>query len=332
MKGLRDTIANGTLEESLDAYAKAIDTKRAQEQVAQAKIGEEAGKWQRGTHSVNSMLMDDDVMRGLMGRVSGIIGRNADQMWHLTGDELQKVLETDSSLYAEVLKRIQGSENSKTGQNIAGMVEELRQTYAGMEEELRMMEMEATVTVSFDSVKSGFLSLLKDMDSDVDDFGEHIEKTMAEAFLNRKMRDVYQGKLEEWYKGFAEAMSDGNLSREEVEELRNAYMLIVEDAKAEKEKLKELGMDMDEGTSQTGRTGGFAAMSQDQGTKLEGMFTSGLIHWASMDERMEDVSDRMGRAADRLARIEEHTGRSAELLKEIKEQGDKILRDGVRVK
>ncbi len=332
MKRLKDTIANGTLAESLEAYAKALDTKRAQENVDQARIGEEAGKWQRGTHSVNSMLMDDDAMRGMMGRVSDIIGRNVDQMWHLTGDELQKVLDTDSSLYADILKRIQGSENSKTGQNIAGMIEELRQTYAGIEEELRMMEMEATATVSFDSVKSGFLGLLKDMGSDVDDFGEHIEKTMAEAFLNRKMRDVYQGRLEEWYKGFAEAMSDGNLSREEVEELRNAYMLIVEDAKAEKEKLKELGMDMDEGTSQTGRTGGFAAMSQDQGTKLEGMFTSGLIHWASMDERMEDVSDRMGRAADRLARIEEHTGRSAELLKEIKEQGDKMLRDGVRVK
>ena len=332
MKRLKDTIANGTLAESLEAYAKALDTKRAQENVDQARIGEEAGKWQRGTHSVNSMLMNDDAMRGMMGRVSDIIGRNVDQMWHLTGDELQKVLDTDSSLYADVLKRIQGSENSKTGQNIAGMIEELRQTYAGVEEELNQMEREATVTVTFDSVKSRFASILKDMGSDVDDFGEHIEKTLAEAFLNRKIQDMYSEQLEDWYKGFSDAMEDGNLSKEEVETLKNGYRNIVEDAMRTREELKGLGLDMDEGTSQTGRAGGFSAMSQDQGTKLEGMFTSGLIHWASMDEKMEDVSDRMGRAADRLARIEEHTGRSAELLKEIKEQGDKMLRDGVRVK
>lgn len=45
------------------------------------------------------------------------------------------------------------------------------------------------------------------------------------------------------------------------------------------------------GTTQSGKPGGFAAMSQEQGTKLEGLFVSGQMHWASIDERMQDVSE-----------------------------------------
>ena len=37
-------------------------------------------------------------------------------------------------------------------------------------------------------------------------------------------------------------------------------------------------------------------MTQDQGTKLDGMFTSGLQHWSSIDEKMESVIDKMNTA------------------------------------
>ena len=87
-----------------------------------------------------------------------------------------------------------------------------------------------------------------------------------------------------------------------------------------------------EGTTQSGKSGSFNAMSQDQGTKLEGMFTSGLMHWASMDEQMQDVSAQMGTAVDHLRRIEENTGNSAEHLGEIKEDIKKIIRDGLKMK
>lgn len=45
-------------------------------------------------------------------------------------------------------------------------------------------------------------------------------------------------------------------------------------------------------------------MTQDQGTKLDGMFTSGLQHWSSIDEKMESVIDKMNTAEGHLARIE----------------------------
>ena len=86
------------------------------------------------------------------------------------------------------------------------------------------------------------------------------------------------------------------------------------------------------GTTQSGKSGSFNAMSQEQGTKLEGMFTSGLMHWSSMDEQMQDVSSQMGTAVDHLRRIEENTGNSARHLGEIKEDIKKIIRDGLKMK
>ena len=73
-------------------------------------------------------------------------------------------------------------------------------------------------------------------------------------------------------------------------------------------------------------------MSQEQGTKLEGLFVSGQMHWASIDERMQDVSEQMGAAVDHLRRIEENTGTSASHLGKIEEEIRKINRDGVKCK
>lgn len=87
-----------------------------------------------------------------------------------------------------------------------------------------------------------------------------------------------------------------------------------------------------EGHEQTGKAGAFTTMSQDQGTKLEGLFVSGQMHWSSMDDKLTDVSEQIGLAGDTLKRIEEHTGSSARSLEEIKEDIKIIKRDGLKVK
>lgn len=107
---------------------------------------------------------------------------------------------------------------------------------------------------------------------------------------------------------------------------------MAEGLKRRDEWAKVTGYEDTGGTSQSAKSGGFTAMTQDQGTKLEGMFTSGLQHWSSMDERLETVADRMNLAESHLARIAENTGTSAGHLGEIKEDIRKIVRDGLKVK
>lgn len=83
--------------------------------------------------------------------------------------------------------------------------------------------------------------------------------------------------------------------------------------------------------TQSGKAGAFTTMTQDQGTKLEGLFTSGQIHWASMDSLLGRIADYWSVAADRLAQIEDNTSYCREL-KAIAEYIREIKRDGMKVR
>lgn len=83
---------------------------------------------------------------------------------------------------------------------------------------------------------------------------------------------------------------------------------------------------------QSGKAGAFTTMSQDQAGKLEGLFVSGQMHWASMDDRLEDVASRMSSVQDNLRQIVANTGSSAQSLGEIKEDIKKMIRDGLKMK
>lgn len=86
------------------------------------------------------------------------------------------------------------------------------------------------------------------------------------------------------------------------------------------------------GTSQSGKSGGFAAMSQDQGTKLEGLFTSVQGHVANIDLTVENVIDKMNSAESYLAKIADNTRSNAQSAEEIKEMVSKLVRDGIKTR
>lgn len=97
----------------------------------------------------------------------------------------------------------------------------------------------------------------------------------------------------------------------------------------------QAGIDINgsEGHTQSGKAGAFTAMSQDQGTKLEGLMTSVQGHVAHIDGWLtEDVSARMSAAEGYLARIAENTKANAERAEEIKELIVQLIRDGLKMR
>ena len=200
--------------------------------------------------------------------------------------------------------------------------------------ELQRQWQEAITDTSFDGIRSGMKDLLKDFETDSKDVIASVDEFMENAILKSIVNGTYSDELKKWQETFAEFMSDGILSKEEADTLRTRYSDIFERARAKKEEMFDTAGITEESksTTQTGRAGGFSAMSQDQGTKLEGMFTSGLNHWVSIDEKTEDVAGRMASAEGHLAKIAENTGKSAGFLGEIKEDIKRIIRDGLRMK
>lgn len=84
-------------------------------------------------------------------------------------------------------------------------------------------------------------------------------------------------------------------------------------------------------TQQQARAGTYTAISQEQGTKLEGLFTSAQDHLSSIDRKMNDFDAAMGRALEVLGTIAANTA-YCKLLEDVVDYFEKINRDGVRIK
>ncbi|WP_298522012.1 tape measure protein [uncultured Prevotella sp.] len=250
-------------------------------------------------------------------------------IWSLSPEEMKKLLGNVG--IAEYIK------NTGKGGYGAKVLDKLQDyaAQAGKLEELTDSWRETVTQISFESMKDSFMSNLMDMKKGSKDFAEGFATDMQKALLSYSMEDLVNGKLKKLYDDWAKTISEknGELTEKDIEDFNRRYdEIVAEGLKRRDEWAKVTGYEEASGTSQSAKAGGFSAMTQEQGTKLEGMFVSGLQHWSSMDERLETVAERMSVAESHLARIAENTGTSAEHLGEIKEEIRKIVRDGLKVK
>lgn len=194
---------------------------------------------------------------------------------------------------------------------------------------------EMVTGVSFDSFLSNARDALKEMRGDISKLGEFTEDTLANAILNGFMYRELSSVLEPLYNELSDAFIDGSADSGYLEEWRGRFEEIMT---AAGDRLGEIadaaGVDINKGTDsrQSGKAGGFMAMSQEQGTKLEGLFVSVQMHTASIDEQMEDVTDKMSQASEHLRKIEENTRKTAERIEKVSDNIEKIIRDGIKTR
>lgn len=283
-----------------------------------------------GHHSTNYKI-NEAMSAEEWRRVSEAAGRtvgDAGAFWTLTSEEMLAVAREVPDLYAKI------KAYADDGYKDAAQYMDDYIAFAEQREELEQAYYESLTQVSFDSVYDSFLDMLMDMDASWEDMADDMSEYLMRALLKTKLDEQLKPEMEEWYKSFGEAMTDGILSEDERNALSDWWDSMMEKGLSLRDNAAAAtGYTGDsEGTTQSGKAGSFSAMSQEQGTKLEGLFTSGQMHWASIDEQMQDVSEQMGTAVDHLRRIEENTGNSARHLDEIKNDIKKIIRDGLKMK
>ena len=250
-------------------------------------------------------------------------------IWSLSPEEMKKLLGN-----VDIAEYIKNTGKGGYGAKVLDKLQDYA-AQAGKLEELTDSWRETVTQISFESMKDSFMSNLMDMKKGSKDFAEGFATDMQKALLSYSMEDLVNGKLKKLYDDWAKTISEknGELTEKDIEDFNRRYdEIVAEGLKRRDEWAKVTGYEDASGTSQSAKAGGFSAMTQEQGTKLEGMFVSGLQHWSSMDERLETVAERMSVAESHLARISENTGTSAEHLGEIKEEIRKIVRDGLKVK
>jgi hypothetical protein len=327
IENLTDVMEKSYGQKATDAYEQA---KRNQEETNANYLGiaqAQAGYWKHH-HSWNYYWngFSDDQTAWIRQNVK----ENFDgSIWSLTPEEMKKLLSN-----VDIAEYIKNTGKGGYGNDVLDKLQDYADQ-AGKIEELTDSWRETITQISFDSMKDSFISNLMDMKKTSKDFAEDFATDMQKALLSYSMEDLINGELKQLYDDWAQLISDknGELTEKDIEDFNRRYdEIVAEGLKRRDEWAKVTGYEDTGGTSQSAKSGGFTAMTQDQGTKLEGMFTSGLQHWSSMDERLETVADRMNLAESHLARIAENTGTSAGHLGEIKEDIRKIVRDGLKVK
>lgn len=262
-------------------------------------------------------------------RLSRQIGRSWDgNIWSLSPEEM-KMLRANVDMWKQIQDSGKGGYGGRLTEKLDDYIAQ-----AGKLEELTNELYEGLTGMSFDSMYDSFIDQLMDMEASAEDFADNISEYFMRAMLSNKIGEMYADKLEEWWKKFGKAMEDNDLTEEERNALYEEYMKYVEEAMRLRDQLAAAtgyGSD-DKGSSQSGKAGSYNAMSQDQGTKLEGLFVSVQGHVANIDTIVENVAERMSAAEGYLAQIAENTKSNAASAEDIKELLIKIARDGIRTK
>lgn len=327
IEDLTDTIKQSRGTKSVaayrDAYKMQQETNSNYLQMAMAQAGYHGShhSWNYYWGGFNQAQID---------KLSGQIGRQWDgNLWSLNPEEM-KALRSNVDMWTQIQNTGKGGYGGRLTEKLDDYIAQ-----AGKLEELTDQLYEGLTGISFDGMYSSFIDNLMNMKYGAKDAAEDISEYFMRAMLSNKIGEMYSEKLKGWWEKFGKAMEDNELTEAERNALTEEYMQYVDEALALRDNLAAAtGYDKTEagGTSQSAKAGGFTAMTQDQGTKLEGMFTSGLQHWSSMDKQLESVVEKMDTAEGHLARIAENTGVSAGHLGELKEVIKKMIRDGLKVK
>ena len=262
------------------------------------------------------------------------LGGRLGGLFDLSSEQIKKLQEENQVWWAKL--------DGDVRKYLEGIIDS-EEKWAAMQEQMR----ERLTTTTRENVFDDFLGHLYDladgssevMDGIADNWQQMVNRMAVNNLVGAKFRQSLEG----WYEELAElneARAGGSMTdaeyRSRIDALKAEYDGYVEAARRDIETLRAEGIVKATGdaaaTTQSGKAGGFSTMTQDQGTKLEGLFVSGQMHWASIDEKMTDVADQLGRAGDTLRRIEENTGANAKTAAVILDKMKELIRDGIKVK
>lgn len=327
IEDLTDTIKASKGTKSVEAYRDAYKYQK-ETNANYLQIAKEQARYSGSHHSWNYYW--GGFNQAQIDKLSGQIGRRWDgNLWSLSPEEM-KALRSNVDMWTQIQNTGKGGYGGRLTEKLDDYIDQ-----AGKLEELTDQLYEGLTGISFDGMYSSFIDNLMNMKYGAKDAAEDISEYFMRAMLSNKIGEMYSEKLKGWWEKFGKAMEDNELTEAERNALMEEYMQYMDEALALRDNLAAAtGYDKTEagGTSQSAKAGGFTAMTQDQGTKLEGMFTGGLQHWSSMDDRLESVVEKMDTAEGHLVRIAENTGVSAGHLGELKEVIKKMIRDGLKVK
>lgn len=266
---LTDKIGSGSVMDSVQAYEKAVEKQKEQNENYR-KIAEAKGSYWSSHHSWNYNWggFTDEELAWIQKNVrEGFT--NKDSIFSFTPEEMAALLEN-----TEIADRIYNTAGSYGRDVYNTLVDYAGQ--AGKLEELTDKLNESLTQISFDSLRDSFVDSLMDMDKSAEDFADDFSSYLMRAVLNSKISELLDDKLNDFYEKWVEyTKSGGGLDQGEIDELNGIWGGITEDGIKIRDELVAItgytgSLQAD---SQSATSRGYQTMSQDTGNELNGRFS-----------------------------------------------------------
>lgn len=259
---LTDVMEKSAGSKSISAYEQAY--KYQQEQITNTlKIAQEQARYSGSHHSWQYyMEWTDEQLRWARENVDKNFSGTG-SLWGLSPEQMKTLLSN-----ADISEQIRNEGKGGYG----GRVLEKLEAYAdqaGKLDELTEKINESLMQISFDGLRDNFFESLMDMDKDAKSFSEDFSKYMQRALLNFSMGELFDDELRGWYNGIVKLMKEqgGKLTKQQLEDARKEYDVMVQDAMNERDKIAEI----------TGYTGSSSSSSQEASKKVSASVTQDSI-------------------------------------------------------
>lgn len=266
---LTDKIGSGSVMDSVQAYEKAVEKQKEQNENYR-KIAEAKGSYWSSHHSWNYNWggFTDEELAWIQKNVRKEF-TNKDSIFSLTPEEMATLLENPG-----IADRIYNTAGSYGRDVYNTLVDYAGQ--AGKLEELTDKLNESLTQISFDSLRDSFVDNLMDMDKSAEDFADDFRSYLMRAVLNSKISELLDDELNNFYEKWVEyTKSGGGLDKGEIDELKGIWDGITEKGIKIRDELAAItghtsGQQAD---SQSATSRGYQTMSQDDGNELNGRFS-----------------------------------------------------------
>ena len=157
---------------------------------------------------------------------------------------------------------------------------------AGKLEELTDSLNEKLTGYSWEGFLSSYKDILKDLESDTEDFADKIHELISNAMLESLINDEFNNRIKALYKYIADHSSDG-LDKDEINYINKENEKIAQDMLNRRQDLIDAGLiQANSSNKQEASSGGWQSMGQDTADELNGRFTALQIAGENISSNM----------------------------------------------
>ena len=303
--------SDSTSQQSLEAYKAAVNAEKEWEQNQRERIKARAQEYSNSGHGFLGLggkkSFNHYVNSGFSGKsfwdiIKDELGFSKSSGW----DEFNKVLatygNTDQRVYSaqdlwnlspELMKLLRDYApaawnkllSSGGEANPGDLINEYIQN-AGKLEELTDSLNEKLTGYSWEGFLSSYKDILKDLESDTEDFADKIHELISNAMLESLINDEFNNRIKALYKYIADHSADG-LDKDEINYINKENEKIAQDMLNRRQDLIDAGLiQANSSNKQEASRGGWQSMGQDTADELNGRFTALQIAGENISSNM----------------------------------------------